>query len=51
MKIKPDYKVFSFRRVPFFIDDADGPRARPWAKIAVVLVFVIVFIYIAAYKL
>jgi hypothetical protein len=54
MKIKPDYKVFTFKRVPLFIeDDAGGGRSRirPSVKVAAGLTFLIVFIFIISTKM
>jgi hypothetical protein len=54
MKIKPDYKVFTFKKVPYFIeDDAGGgrPRARPSVKVAAGITFLIVLIFIVWTKM
>lgn len=50
MRIWPSYKIFSFKRIPLFIDDEGGPRARPWVKIAACVTIAIVWIYIAIEK-
>jgi hypothetical protein len=50
MKIWPKYKVFSFKRVPFFMEDEDGPRAGSWIKIAACATAIVGFIYIAIEK-
>jgi hypothetical protein len=53
MKLKPDYKIFTFKRIPLFGEDDVGgaARVRPWAKIAVVVTVVLGWIYIFAYLL
>jgi hypothetical protein len=53
MKLKPDYKVFTFKRVPFFIeDDAGGgkPRARRSVTLAAFLTMIVVLVTILVTK-
>ena len=46
MKFKPDYKIFSYKRIPFFGEDEAGPRVRKSIRIFVGIFGLIVWAHI-----
>lgn len=52
MKLKPDYKIFTFKRLPLFGEDDVGgsPRARPWAIIALCLTVILGWLFIILFQ-